>query len=129
MKEMNKNQELLSNYANLDLLKLPEKIKKREFEYILVERTNDVLMYSQHKGGIVLGYEVFKNKIRKYREDAIRRWGINSHSKSLPEYKEVFPHDEEFGKRAWTYPDLQTAKESYNNLVKQNVPYETLETA
>lgn len=106
---------LLENYHTLDLEILPEKVKKNGFVYILVERTTEKCIYQQTDDGEIYGYEVFKTCIRLFREHMIklavtRNQPINT---AWKEYREQFPGDEEFGKRAWTYKNLDDAKKRY----------------
>lgn len=111
-----KNELLLENYENLDLQKLPEQLRKNGFDYELVVRTNSKLIYSQSLGGKVFAYEVFKNSVRPYKEFVLRK-NPNCTYKALHEYKEFFPCDNDFGKRAWCKPDLESAMEKYNSLL------------
>ena len=111
-------QELLENYDKISLKKLPEILKKKTFEYRLVKRTNNKLIYSQHNGlGVAIAYEVFKNKIKPLRETKVmwsKRGNIEINPEDFEEYYEVFPTDEDFGKRAWSYGTLETAMKAFN---------------
>src|SRR5690349_16374091 len=65
-------------------------------------------------GGIRQGYEVILIKVSKPRE-IFGKW--------YPE-REVYPSDEEFGSRAWSYPrnDLVGAKWRFDGLVAKAIP-------
>jgi hypothetical protein len=111
--------ELIKNYSNLDLKILPMDIEKNGFDYRLVVRDDRRLIYSQSLEAKIIAYEVFKNLISKYREKMIdmkKRTGRPEGAENLPEYREVFPGDEEFGKRAWVYLSLDDAQERYHSL-------------
>ena len=87
--------------------KLQEKVKKNGFEYRLVKRTDEKAIYSQHTPlGDLIAYEVFKTRLSK------------PHPKSVEDLKnfdlvEIFPSDEEFGTRAWTYSNLGQAEKAF----------------
>ena len=110
-------QKFMQNYDNLDLLKLPEVIKRHGFEYKLLRRTNHKCLYSQFGNNRVESYEVFYTKIVNHRKNmtrlALRDSSIDP--MKYPEFKEVFPSDEEFGKRAWSYPTLELAESAFNS--------------
>lgn len=114
-----KESDLISNYENLSLKKLDETIRKSGFVYKLIMRTSQKCIYAQWEGGITIAYEVFKNRIREYRKMKMS-WASKKNEQVNPEdfeeYFEVFPSDEEFGKRAWTYPTLEKALAAYEAL-------------
>ena len=112
--------EQIENYSLLSLRKLDEKIRKNGFEYCLVKRTPERLMYSQHNElGQIVAYEVFLNKFGDLRR-AKQRWAKLQSKKFDPneyeEFYEIFPSDEEFGKRAFTYSNLEEAEKAFNGL-------------
>ena len=107
-------QKLLENYDQLDLIKLPSELKKGGFDYKLIKRTNEKCLYAQILDGKIISFEVFKTKIVKHRENMIRLGLINPDS--YPEFKESFPNDEDFGKRAHCYPNLEMAEQAYDGL-------------
>lgn len=119
MKTLTRNQELINNYANLDLLILNEKIRKNGFDYFLVKRTTSKCIYSQNQGDEIFAYEVFKTKIIEHRKnmERINKTYGKSNNKHYQEYKESFPNDEEFGTRAWTLRNLEDAERLYNGLL------------
>lgn len=103
----------LKNYSNMSIRKLSHEIKKNGFIYRLVKRTENKLLYSQENGvGIIQSYEVFTNKLGNLHR-AKERWCKLQKKEFKPqdyeEWYEVFPKDEEFGKRAWSYPKLDQA--------------------
>jgi hypothetical protein len=118
MKKLSQQQEMIENYENLDLEILPEKFKKNGFIYELITREPKKCIYSQSNGRIV-AYEVFLTKIQKYRERMIefkKRNGQSVDDSVYKEYKEAFPGDEEFGKRAWSCRTLENAQARYERL-------------
>jgi hypothetical protein len=121
MEKITKNQLLINNYQNLHLQKLLPEIFKNGFIYRLVNRTESKFIYAQYSALTenIIAYEVFKNKIIKFRDRMIEleiRSGKNYGAEKLPEFKEAFPNDEDFGRRAWTYQDLETAQKRYATL-------------
>src|SRR5690606_32543366 len=123
MKKESQQEKLLNNYANLDLEILPPNLRKKGFDYRLVERTNAACIYEQSTGGHDVADEVFKTKIEIYRDAMIKmkeRTGRGNNPENLKEFREVFPLDEEFGTRAWTYCDLEKAKMAFKRLVKES---------
>lgn len=113
-----KNAELVANYRNLDLKKLPAVIKKNGFVYHLVKRNERKLLYCQYTiGGKIVAWEVFKNHIRPYRSRLEQFALIRNLEKDYsnePTWHEVFPSHEEFGKRAWTYSTLKEAEKAFD---------------
>lgn len=113
-----KNAELIGMYRTLDLLKLPDTVRKNGFIYRLVKRNERKLLYAQYnKLGSIVAYEVFKNHIRPYRSRKEHLSILNQDKKdhsSEPEWYETFPGNEEFGKRAWTYPTLKDAEKAFD---------------
>jgi hypothetical protein len=111
------NEEFLKNYDSLSLKKLEPEIKKKGFMFRLVKRTNERLLYSQHNGaGRIIAYEVFLNRIRPYKamkEQFAKRRNENIDYSDVEEWCESYPSDEEFGKRAWTYPNLEMATQAF----------------
>lgn len=100
-----------------NIRKLPDKLKKNGFEYRLVERNEKRAIYSQHAGlSQIIAYEVFNIKIGDLRK-AKKRWAdikkINFNPDDYEEFYEIFPSDEDFGKTAWTYPNLELAKKAF----------------
>jgi hypothetical protein len=119
MIKTNKNQELIDNYTKLDLEILPEELRKNGFDYKLIKRENHKCIYSQSNNHSVVGYEVFKTKIMPHRARMIKlkeQTGRGNNPELLKEYKEIFPGDEEFGKRAWTFNNLGNALMVYQDL-------------
>ncbi len=106
---------LLDHYDDLNLLKLPEELKKNGFVYKLVKRENAKCIYSQSTP--IIAYEVFKTKITNLEKSQQHFNKLNGTDiKASHEFKEIFPGDEDFGKRAWTYQSLEKALERYNSL-------------
>lgn len=98
---------------NQSIRLLPIELKKNGFTYKQIERTKDRFMYAQYnKLGRIVGYEVFLNRLRDFRKTK-ERWAKLQNAPFNPndfeELYEVFPSDEEFGKRAWTYHTLENA--------------------
>lgn len=99
--------------------KLDNEVKKNGFTYRLVKRNDERCIYSQHNAAAkVVGYEMFKIRLgdqRKVKE----RWAKLQHKAFNPEdYEELFelfPSNEEFGKRAWSYKTLEEAELAFNS--------------
>jgi hypothetical protein len=89
---------------------LPEHVKKKGKHYFLIERTETTALYQY--GNPCTGYEVFYIKKFDAKKSAAR-WGKQTEY----DIKESYPNDEDFGKTAWYYPDLITARKSYLNLL------------
>jgi len=114
-----KQSELLENYENLDLKKLPKQLRKSGFDYELLLRTNSKCIYKQMKDGRIVTYEVFKNHIVTHRagmKKFANQTGIEKDFSDCNEYAEKFPGDEEFGKRAWSCATLEAAMKRYEAL-------------
>lgn len=118
MEVITKKQKLINDYATLDLKCLPEKLKKNGYQYELERRVPSKCIYAQWYTGKIIAYEVFETKIVPYRKKiAVLRKIIDPKEiEKLQEYAEMFPSDEEFGKRAWTYPALEKALKRYEEL-------------
>lgn len=111
------NQDQIDNYTTMSIRKLDPELRKNGFTYRLVKRTDTKLMYSQHTAdGKIVAYEVFFNKIGDLRK-AKQRWAkLQSKPFNPDEYEEfyeVFPSDEEFGSRAFTYSTLEVAEKAF----------------
>lgn len=120
MPKPNKQQDLFNNYSSLDLEILPKELRKNGFDYKLVKRENNKCIYSQGRGDNVIGYEVFRTKIMPHKERMIKMkntMGTKNDTDALKEFKESFPNDEEFGKRAWNYKTLESATKCYDGLI------------
>jgi hypothetical protein len=114
-----KTEELLKNYASLDIKRLPDIVKKNGYTYKLVKRTNERLLYAQYAdNGKIYSYELFFNLIKPYRDSMVamaKRRNLDCDYSTLPEWYEVFPSDEEFGDRAWCFPNLTIAEKAFNS--------------
>lgn len=112
-------EEQIKNYENLSIRKLPEEIRKNGYLYRQVKRTITKFLYSQHlPDGSIVAYEVFFNRLGDLRR-AKQRWATLQHRESNPEdheqFYESFPSDEDFGRRAWTYPTLEKAMVAFES--------------
>lgn len=88
---------------------LPEKLRKNGFDYVLVKRSEDRAIYSQHTGlGQLVAFESFK--IKKGKPHPKSEEDIKNY-----DFTERFPTDEDFGKTAWTYQTLKEAEEAYES--------------
>lgn len=90
--------------------KLAEKINRNGYIYNQLKRGEKAAIYEQIFEDLGettrIAYEVFKIRIGKSKIV----FGVE-----LPE-KEKFPSDEDFGKWAWTYVDVNKAMEKYNQI-------------
>ena len=78
---------------------LPLKLRFNGFDYTQVYRTDCEAIYEQRVSESCTAYEVFI--IKKIPEKIIKGKIIMAH--------ERFPRNEDFGKSAWTYPNLTRA--------------------
>ena len=81
---------------------LSETIRKNGYLYQLLKRSDQVALYEQldpDQNMNRIGYEVFRITIQRERE---------FDSRHFPR-KEKFPSDNDFGKTAWSIPNLQEA--------------------
>jgi hypothetical protein len=107
--------ENLQNEVKIE--KLPEIIKSRHGYYHLIERTDACAIYAKDKP--VSCYEVFKiRKIdpKKSAESFEKMNGRKYDISALPDIKEKYPKDDDFGKTAWTYKTLSEAVEKFKFL-------------
>lgn len=81
--------------------------EKNGFRYTLVLRNGRSAIYRQEVTPTLTHYEVFQIRVKPEKE---------LFGKTIPE-REVFPSNEDFGTRAWTYPDLGQA---IDKLLKMN---------
>jgi hypothetical protein len=90
--------------------KLAEKINRNGYIYTQLKRGEKAAIYEQIFEDLgdstVVGYEVFKIRIGKSKVV----FGVE-----LPE-KEKFPSDEDFGKWAWSYREINKAMEKYDQI-------------
>lgn len=101
------------------ILKLPLEIKKGGFIYRQCKHEKNKYIYAQfNKLGEIVSYEVFLNKLGNLRK-AKERWAKLQNKSFNPEdyqeFYEIFPSDEEFGKRAWTYKTLDEAELAFHS--------------
>jgi len=93
-------------------MKIIEKeVKKNGFLYKQIYRENDVALFEQIDldNNLTIAYEVFKISIMK----------PNNY---ITDYFEKFPSNEDFGKTAWTFNNIEKATETYNvlkNIIKE----------
>jgi hypothetical protein len=88
---------------------LPDILRKNGFTYRKVHREGDVAIYEQGYCENLKYYEVFQVKIRPAREFK----GV------IREEHEAFPSNEQFGKTAWSYRNLEDAIRRLTELKKQ----------
>lgn len=90
--------------------KLASEINRNGFLYKQIKRTDKSALYEQilleMEESKTIAYEVFKIRIGKPKIV----FGVE-----LPE-KEKFPGDEDFGKCAWTYPDIEKALNKFRQI-------------
>lgn len=88
--------------------KLPNEISKNGYLYKLVQRTEGKAIYKQTYNNTLVGYEVFKIRIQCARYSQIL-------GRSIPEC-ERFPCNEDFGRTAWSFRDIESALIRYFNI-------------
>ena len=94
--------------------KLPEIIKKNNYEYHQLKRNDKAALYSQNLPGgeLPIAYEAFEIRFLKEGTAVIGGVTINYVE------KELFPSDEEFGKTAWSFQKFENAEKCFNGLSK-----------
>jgi hypothetical protein len=102
--------------------KLPKQISKNKFVYKQIKRTDKTALYSQHywkqdeRGAVKhlqqCGYEVFM--IRNQKET------LMPNGRTI-KAKEKFPSNEEFGRYAWSFLDINLANKKYDELEQSSV--------
>ena len=95
---------------------LPIELRKNNYDYKQVKRTEKAAMYGQYVTGgeLLIAYEVFL--IREQKESDTVLGGKDVHYVN----KELFPGDENFGINAWSFSSLQRAELCYKGLIKLN---------
>ena len=88
--------------------KLDKTINRKGFTYIQMNRGKTTVLYKQMTDYGVVGYEVFKLRVKK--ERTINGITILEH--------EQFPSDESFGKWAWSFYTYETALRRFSELEK-----------
>lgn len=87
---------------------LKDVVMKNCFEYRLIKRDHNKCIYAQHnKMGDLIAFEYFKTKLNKPHPKALE--DVNNF-----DLVETFPSDEDFGKRAWTYRNIESAMLAFN---------------
>jgi hypothetical protein len=103
--------------------KLPEIVKGRWGKYYLVKRTDDVAIYSKDfEAANARCFEVFlikKIDAKKAAESFKKRFGTEYDIDTLPDFREKYPRDEDFGKIAWTYPTLELSKIKFDSIINE----------
>lgn len=103
----------------MNTIKLKEEFNKYGFKYVLVTRTEEKCMYAQYMGDRITSYEVFRTKLVNNHNNIKSFDRLNksvTDLSNIEEFKEVFPSNEEFGKRAWAAPNLVHAHLIYDGL-------------
>lgn len=95
------------------MIRLKDDIRKNGFSYKLYKRSNSAAIYKQYFEDRVVGYEVFKIKIKKKG----KVWGREY------EEHEIFPNNEAFGFWAWSWGVNQKdqALANFDELTKEKV--------
>jgi len=94
--------------------KLKNDIDTTDFTFRKIVEGENYYVYQQctRDTDFVVGYEVFKKKTRS-KEHQKRFVGMGSMTQekydNLPDFKEIYPKDEDFGKWAWTFPTEELA--------------------
>ncbi len=103
--------------------KLPEIVKGKHGTYYLAKRNDDIAIYSKDFPPETAScFEVFvikKIDAKKSAESFAKRFGRVYDIASLPDIREKYPVDEDFGKTAWTYPNLKSAEQRFDVLVAE----------
>ena len=88
---------------------LPKKLRKNRFEYDLIKRGKQTLLYRQNVSTDVKRFEVFRIRIR----EAVTIFEVD-----YPK-KEIFPGNEDFGDWAFCCWDLEAAEIKFKELERQ----------
>lgn len=101
--------------------KLPQTKLKNGYTYKLVKRTDKVAMYSmtneKFPEDTSTGYEVFLIAVGKA-YSLVQKNGKGKGKVYNYPAAEKFPGNEDFGKTAWTYTNLETATKMFDGLCK-----------
>lgn len=123
MKEGKKSEVKIVEIEQKRVQKLPEIFKGKTGLFVMKNRRNNLAIYQKiaTKKGLI-DYEYFEViKIRKINnkknlERFNKSYGRNYDIENSPDFKEVYPKDEDFGSIAWAYTKLEKAKEKYEFL-------------
>jgi hypothetical protein len=88
--------------------RLKESFRKNGMNYNLLRREVKKAIYSVAVGNHIIGYEVFKIRIREQRYSTKLNADIPTH--------ESYPNNESFGKTAWMCKTFEAAIKKYNIL-------------
>lgn len=90
------------------MIQLEKTFKKGGFTYNMVLRSTVAAIFEQRDAGKVIAFEVIR--IKKMAPSMC-------FGKALPE-REVYPGNEEWGSKGWTYHTLEAARVKYHALNK-----------
>lgn len=96
-------------------LKLEDKLVLKNQVYTLIKRDEKKALYKHNSNN----YEVFKIKVVDNHANKLRFAKQRKQTLDLtniPEFREVYPKDEDFGKTAWYITDLTKALKRYEDL-------------
>ena len=93
----------------MELKRLPLRLRKNDHDYKQVRRGMRSCVYEQKYEGRLIGWEVFLIKVAPKEE---------IHGYHYPD-REVYPCDEDFGYKAWTFRDYDRAIERFDYLESQ----------
>jgi len=95
---------------------IKEVFRKNGYDYALVRRSGGAALYSQSKGGVVLGWEV--HKVRQIVPQACKGVpSVGTEWMYVP--REKLASDEEFGQYGWSYRNLRNALNKFNELCEE----------
>ena len=98
--------------------KLPEIFKCKNGLFVIKVRQENLAIYQKiaTKEGLIDYYYFEAIRIKKINnkknlERFNKSYGTNYDLENAPDFKEVYPKDEDFGKIAWAYPTLEKAND------------------
>ncbi len=104
--------------------KLGGVVKARGTTFYRIEREGDYAIYGE--GNPAENYKWFdvfkvqKYDYKKYAKNLNVRFGMEINLDEVPDFKEKYPSDEDFGKTAWHYMNLDKAREKLNYLIEES---------
>jgi hypothetical protein len=106
-----KTMKYLSYHPNVSIEKISWKFKKNGYLYKQIERTSKKFIFEARDPvtNKVHFYEVFVNKI-------VNKFDMKNKIKDWKNFKEAFPKNEEFGKRAWAFTCYKNAIDKYHSI-------------
>lgn len=96
---------------------IPNNFRKNSWDYKLIKRVGDVVIYAQSKKGIIKAYET--HKIRQKTASTCEFHGSVGKVITVNHpNREILAGNEDFGRYGWTFFTLEKAQEKLQELTK-----------